>query len=415
MMKAVRAVCLFLGVCLFTQSASAQFQVELPREADLNRLGLTLNWWGQAVIDPQRDTITFLRADEQNVYAQASSGIITAFGGESGTRMWSNLIGRPDRESFPVTTNDEQVLVSIGMSVFALDKASGNLQWEVVSPIHPSAPPQLTDRQLFVGTSDGSIYAYDIRMIDSLARRGMLPQWIQRARQWRFKTPREITSTPVAVGTTVTFASQSGIVYGVSDGNKKLKFQFESDGKIETQLGATGDAIFVADTNARLYCINTVTGAINWMFSSGAPINQQPIAIGSQVFVIPQRAGMSALSVVGGFEKWRQPEAVEFIAASESRIYAKDGEGRLLVMDRENGAIVGILNLRRYSLSISNERTDRIILATPSGTVVSIREISSDYPVYHLYPERRPLLPMMAPEEDAPPADTSVEPAAGNL
>lgn len=404
-MRAVRLLCLMSGFLLSGNAVPAQGPVSLPEEAELNRMGLTLGWWGQAVMDPHRETALFLRVDEQAVFVQSTSGIITSFNGETGRRMWSQLIGAPNRQSFPVSTNDDQVLVSLGMSVYSLNKATGSLMWEVRVPIHPSAPPEVSDEQLFVGTSDGSIYSYDLRKIDNMAREGMLPQWIQRALMWRFKTPREIVSTPVTLGTTVAFASRAGIVYGVSDANKQLKFQFESEGRIDAPIGKSGDVLFVADTKSRLFCISTVNGRVRWMYTSGAPVMYQPKAIGRHVFVVPQREGLQCLSTASGVRVWQKPEATEFIAASENRVYASDAEGRLLIIERDSGTVISRLDLRPYSLRVQNDRTDRIVLATTTGTVISLRETSSDYPVYHLYPERRPILPMLAPEEDAVPAE----------
>lgn len=54
---------------------------------------------------------------------------------------------------------------------------------------------------------------------------------------------------------------------------------------------------------------------------------------------------------------------------------------------------------------------DRIFLASPSGLVVALRERGRSFPQYHMFPERRPILPEFAPD---PPAaaedDTTLDP-----
>lgn len=390
-----------LLLCLFTfvsQVASAQLY-GIPSEAELERVGLTLAWRGQAVIDPNRDRIKFMTADEQNVYMQATSGIVTTFAGETGRRLWSSLIGQPDQAGHPASTNDEQLLLSVGLKVYSLEKMSGEILWEMRIPDHPSTSPEIDDEHIFVGTVDGSVFAYDLRTIQRLYERRMLPQWTERARMWRFKTPDEIVSQPVISGETLSYASRRGIVYGVSKQDKKLRFQFESEGNITTPLGRSKDLIFIPDTKSRLYCINQNNGHVRWSFSSGAPIREQPYAVGFQVYVIPQREGIAALSVASGRQLWQQPRATQFVAASESRVYATDASGNLLILDRQEGFIIGILPMRDFDVRVSNDRTDRIYLANSRGTVIGLREIGSEFPLYHLYPQRRPILPLFADDE----------------
>ena len=89
-----------LLIALFSlcTSASAMAQasrVRIPSETELNRLGLTLNWWGQAAVSPSQERVLFFTADEENVYVQSDLGILTSFQAESGKRLWSQLVGRP--------------------------------------------------------------------------------------------------------------------------------------------------------------------------------------------------------------------------------------------------------------------------------------------------------------------------------
>ena len=397
------ALCIGLSPC----SISAQTGSGLPLERELNQHGLTMAWWGRSVIDSKRDRVRFITADEQNVYVQSSSGIVTTFAGETGRRLWANLIGEPEQMSFAAATNDDQLLIAIGMNVYSLDKSNGELRWQLRVPKHPSASPEVDADQVYVGTADGSVFAFDIHRIRELHTKRMLPQWTHMARLWRFKTPNEVISPPVAAGATVSFASQVGIVYGVGNTDKGLKFQFESDGQIQTAIGRSTMHIFIADRRGRTYCINQNNGRLVWAFSSGAPVNQRPRAVGKHVYLIPQREGLKTLSVDSGITIWEQPRASEFVGASESRVYAFDGSGNLLILDRRDGEILGSLPLRNFTLRVNNDRTDRLVLGTENGLVVGLREIGSEYPLYHLYPERRPILPLLGDDGASDEANTT--------
>jgi outer membrane protein assembly factor BamB len=208
-------------------------------------------------------------------------------------------------------------------------------------------------------------------------------------------------SKPVASGLTLLFASEKGIVYGVNTVDRQLKFQLETAGKIQAPLTSANGMVFVADSQSRLYCINQSNGHRRWEFSSGAPISQEPKVIGGHVYVVPQREGLAAIDVQTGHLLWQRVRATALVAVSEKRVYASDLSDNLLILDRENGNVLGVLNLREYSLRVSNDRTDRVYLSTPSGTVICLREMNSDYPIFHRNPDERPLLPELAPDEPA--------------
>ena len=142
-----------------------------------------------------------------------------------------------------------------------------------------------------------------------------------------------------------------------------------------------------------------------WSFSTGAPVVQMPQVIGGHVFAVPHREGLECISVESGYRIWKNERITRFVAASDTKVYASDLSENLLVLDRSNGKIISALPMRGFPRRISNDRTDRVILATNDGLVLCLREIGSDFPTYHLYPERRPILPELAPEEDAKAAE----------
>ncbi len=397
---------LLLVACCSSSALTAEAQVTsggIPDEALLNRYGLTLSWWGRSVINGNRDTILFVTADEQNIYLQSSSGILTTFNGETGRQLWSTLVGAPDQRGYPATTNDEQLLVTGGMQIYSFNKDTGELIWQLRSPEHPSTSPSVSEKQVAVGAIDGSVYVFDLHKIRELHEERMLPGWTHLAQQWRYKTPLRTVSPPIFSGETLVFASEQGSVYGVFSENKKLKFQFETDAKIHTPLGSSRDEILVIGDDSRMFCINKENGRTRWTFSSGAPMRHRARVVGQQVFVNPTREGMSSIHLKTGQVLWVHPKATEFVAASETRVYASDLTGNLLILNRQTGEQLGQLQMRQFSQRINNERTDRIYLADKSGLVLGIREIGSEYPSFHLYPERRPILPLLGPEEGEEP------------
>ncbi|WP_437185811.1 PQQ-binding-like beta-propeller repeat protein [Planctomicrobium sp. SH668] len=401
MQMSIRLAPVVVAILLFASPAFAQGKKSfLPSEVELNRHGLTMAWWAQADVNASRDRVEFFSCDEQCVYVQSSTGVLTVIHSELGRKQWGQLIGKPEQQSFPVSTNENEVLVAVGLSLFSLKKETGTTEWTMLCPEYPSTSPQVDDRYLFIGTVDGSILAYDLEEIRKTYSQGLLPQWTVRSRLWNFQAPERIVSTPVSFRDDVIFASARGEIYSLKKSNKELNYQIELNTPLRTQLGFSSDRMLVCDARARMLCLEKASGRTLWTFAGGAPIQKRPIISGANVFVVPHRKGLTALNSATGVTEWNNPLASTFLAATDNRVYASDDSNNLLILDRSNGKLVGSLSLRDFSVRVTNDRTDRIFLSSPGGTVIALREIDSTFPPYYLNPERRPISPEFAAEEE---------------
>ena len=400
---------LFLSL-VATASGQCCRQSALPSPRELERFGLERAWWSQATLNVETDLLLHLTADEELLYAQSRTGIVTAFDAETGERLWSRLLGTPEAPSFPVATNSDQLVLATGMNLFALDKFNGKLLWRLNLPTHPSTAPEINDLQVYVGALDGTAYAFDLATIRQLFEDQLLPDFSDLTTVWRFRAGGAITSPPVAAGARVIFASEDGSVYSVNLDDGNLRFQFQTNGPIQAPMGRSQDALFIASDDVRFFCINLsednqLDGRLRWTFVSGLPILKKPRIVGQQVFITPERSGMTALSVDRGKAMWRQTKATDFLAASDQSVYASDDTGNVLILSRFDGAITGALPLREMSVRVNNDRTDRIYLATQQGLIMCLREIGADFPRYHKFPERQPMLPEFTDEQSEVPED----------
>jgi outer membrane protein assembly factor BamB len=402
------------AILLFESAAQAQSrrQSVLPSSRELSRLGLEMAWWSQSTIDPGSDRVLYLTADEDAVYAQSRTGIITAFDAENGEQLWAQLVGRPNAATFPIVTNDNQVLVATGMNLHALNKRTGRRDWHLQLPHHPSTAPGIDDTQAYIGTLDGSAYAYNLRTVRELYQEQRLPEWSNVALVWRYQTGTELSSPPVSSGRNVSFASLDGSLYSISRSRGSLTFQFETNGAIRTPVGRSKNSLFIASDDVRFFCIDIDNGRLKWTFVPGLPIRQQPRIVGDGVYVAPERGGLYKLAVETGRINWHQTRATGFLAATDDRVYASDELGNVLVLSHSDGAMISSLPLRMLNVRVSNDRTDRMFLATSTGTVVALKELDSEFPRYHKFPERQPILPPMgpAPEEGSAAEEGAAQP-----
>ncbi|MFO1094490.1 MAG: PQQ-binding-like beta-propeller repeat protein [Planctomycetaceae bacterium] len=381
------------------QTASAQPRAVLPANRDLSRYGLELHWWGQAVIDPGQDQVSNVNVDEDIVYLQSDDGIVTAFQAESGKKLWAQLLGSPYKVLLPMSTNERDAFVCNGQQLFGLNKFTGEVAWELKLPHQPSTSPEADNDRVFLGMVDGSVYCYDLARIRKLAEQGRLPRWSANAYQWRHKAAQEITSPPISNGQTVVFGSLNGTIYSVKTLDHRLVFQFETDEPIPTPIGRGADSLFVVSEDTRMYCLNRESGLRRWTFTAGVPIRTEPRVIGGSVYVAPVREGLYCLSAAGGTINWHQSRAAAFLAATDNYVFAADSLNNVLLLSPQDGGVLGELPLRGYTQLLPNDRTNRLFMCSSDGLVICIREKGQEFPLYHKFPERRPILPELAADE----------------
>ncbi len=382
------------------QSVSASVAAEFPTARLLSRYGLEQAWWGHATLNPKRDKMKFLVVDEENVYAQSTNGVITAFDADSGKRLWSVQLGYRDEPIFPAVSNNQHLLAVNGMTLYCLARFSGEVVWELKLPAMPSASPATDDQSIYIGTLDGSVYAFDLRKIDQLYRKRLLPQWSYESTRWRYRTSKEISTQPHSSGRLVNFASRDGSLYAVSTTERKLTWQFETNAPISAEVAATETSLILASEDNFVYCLNRENGLVKWEFASGFPIRRAPRVINDDLYVLPDRGGLFNLSIGSGIEKWSRPGVSDFLAASKTRLFMADPTGNVVILQRSDGRILGSLPMRAFNVRFENDRTDRLFLATTTGLIVCLREKGAEFATYHRFPDRSPLVPEIEPDEE---------------
>ena len=424
-------VAILIGGLSGTVHAQRLSQGELPTGRMLSRFGLERAWWSQATMDISRDRVRHLSLGEDNVYVQSSAGTVTAFDADTGVKRWARQLGRRDDPSYQAVANDDIVLVVAGLTVFAIDKFDGNVEWELELSKAPSTSPAIDRDQVYLGSLDGSVFAYDLKKIRELHEEGRLPQWSGVALKWRYKSGKIITAPPVTNHLIVNFASQDNSLYSLTATDRKLLWQLETDRPVSAPLGTSTidedrdgdgeldpgedlnyddalgkfDVIFLASEDFNVYCLNRTTGNILWTFVAGLPIRKAARNIGESVYIFPHGEGVFSVDKRTGVREWWLPGMVDFVGATRTLVFFTDLTNNLVVVNRSSGYVVGVMPLKGFSVRYGNELTDRIIMATETGLTVCIREAGQEFPNYHAHPERQPILPEFAsdnPDDDAP-------------
>ncbi len=383
-----------------------------PSESTLGRLGLTNAWMGYATIDSIRDRVKYFVGDEQVTVVESQTGMVTAFDNATGRRRWAVQVGAGTDTRFAPSTTDQAVIVVSGRKVFGLDKQKGDAVWEADCPNAPSTSAATDDQLAYVGSIDGSVFAFDLKFLSGLAKDITLRKYMYRAMKWTYRTGGRVPFAPVSTGLIVCIPSEDGSLYGLVTKDHKTRFQFETDQPLGAPIGQLGSQIVVATKDLKVYSLNADTGALKWEILTGVHVRQQPRIIDEHVFVCTEGGGMRCLAAQDGHEIWRAREAVRFLAATPSIVYASGYVDDVLLLNRSNGRPVGSFSLRGFPVRIANDRTDRMYFASERGLVLCVRERDRDYPLFHKQPEKRPVEPEIAPEDAGKGKAPAKKPAA---
>ncbi|MFO1046225.1 MAG: PQQ-binding-like beta-propeller repeat protein [Planctomycetaceae bacterium] len=375
----------------------------LPTQQQLSRFGLERAWWGQAVLNPAREKVRHVSMDEDMVYVLSTGGVATAFDAETGKKRWALNLGRHDQPSYPIVSNENLAMAVVGSTLYGIQKTTGRVIWTLDMPAQPSTSPGVDENQVYIGTLDGSVYAYSLRKIRTLFQEQRLPKWSAEAMVWRSSAAKEITSSPIPSGRTVSYASRDGSLYNIATADKQLIYQLETNGAIVAPIATNGKVHFLASEDYTLFALDALNGRIIWDFTAGLPIRRAPFVIDNDLYVAPDRGGMFCMNAAEGTKRWWQPSLTNFIAVVGNSIYASDLDGNLVRASREDGGISAALPMRGFSVRVANDRTDRIYMSTESGLIIGLRKRGETIPVFHKYPDRLPIIPEITPEVPAAP------------
>lgn len=406
--------------CLFTQETVAQshpLTPLLPTNSTLGRVGLTRMWWGSATMDSHRDKLLYLMLDDNYLFAHASNGVLCCFDSETGRKLWATSLGGQDEPAYQPASNSKYVMILSGSILFALKKETGDIAWQFPLPDGPTTPPVVDDSQIYFGSTDGSVMAYNLDKLAENFMKRRKSDAAYRAFVFKYRIPTRILETPVVQGNFVAFSgSGTHVTTYVLGQDRALKYSFDTPDPVSCGLAAHENMLFVCSDDSQLYALNMVTGGLRWQAVMGGQITRTPRVVQNDLFVLPSGIGMRRFDLRNGDELWAKPAwgIEEFVSASRAHgskpghVYGTDRSGNLIQLNRHTGVQTGRVTLDRFTIRVHNELTDRIYVASPTGIIMALREKDLEFPTYYKFPDRLPLMPEFAPEESAetkPPAE----------
>jgi len=369
----------------------------IPTRTSLSRLGLERQWMTSIPLSATERVLEISRSEDL-FFVQTDDAMLHVYEAETGRHRWSAKIGDRAAAARPVSANSFAVFATNANILSALDRGTGRFIWRVNLGTLPSSGTSCDEERLLVGLSTGMINCYDLKEAQDKG-----PEKIRDKPSllWNMKTNGRVSTRPLIADRIVCMGSDDGRAFVNLSHEPTPLFRIPTGGPIGDEFGHHGTRmLLVPSADDNLYAVDVFTAEMFWTFPSGAPIRQAPTVAGDQVFVINEAGDLSLLDPKTGEPRWTTAtHSGRFLGVSPAKVYLRNREGDLMMVDRESGKVLADpnatlgragLNLRRYDLSLSDHFDDRLYLGTSSGVVICLREIGLTTPQLLRDPKAKP-------------------------
>ena len=409
----------------FPAYASAQLRGQLIPESLAAQHGLTRAWFTQAQFDTATSRACWAVLHEGTLFVQNDRAAVQAIDAITGKALWVQQVGKPAHPTLPVGVNREFVAVLNGSRLYVLNRYNGEVLLDVPAMGVPSAGPAVSDRRVYVPMLDGLIVAHRLEPVPDAGREFVKPKAEAemteaekaQAAQQRLETLRlrqdgarplrthsagrpylpPVVLRQTAYDEYVSWVTDVGHLYIAqvdrrSEDALSVLHRVKLSGQLPSQpvyapaklpsVTAYG-IVYLVTSDGFVHAIDERSANTLWRFPTGAACQQAPVLVDGRLYVATSKEGMCCLDAKSGQPLWWAADAVQFLSASQKRVYAVDNLDRLLILDGQSGGRIARMPLGKQAVKLVNRETDRIYLVSDSGLVQALREIALSEPLLH--------------------------------
>jgi len=392
-------------------------------------VGLDREWVVQVPFDSAAWRLAHVVVGERLVVAQGGDGTVAAIrtdtrpgGARRGSVAWSAQVGG----SGPIEAagiGSRVVTVARGRSVTAFDAAGGRMRWQL--PIDGMASAGAVPSGGWVYTpldGDGVFRLVEDRWAEATAATpGAGPEGPrpgERTEPIHIDSQGEVDFPPLAYGTGILWCNSRGLMTVLlREGDSPRQFEFDLGGPASGPPVVAGGDIFVATRAGDVARIaRSPVGFVayrgvgrdergqevtfnGWHTVIDAVPEGSPFVGRDTVVVSLGPSGLAAFSATTGEPKWQVAQGGRLLAITDDRIWCIDDAGFLTARDLASGGRRERFCLGCFSVPVVNTASERLVLASPGGLVVSLaprRTTSATPPVP---PQPEPPGPAAAPAD----------------
>ncbi len=393
-----------LLLCLTATAEAARRVTGVVSQEAAQRFGLERAWATQIELDQSRGRIAHISLEAGLVLVQTDQAAVHVLDAETRRTVWVGHVGEPGAVTVPPAANDKFVVSANGSILFLFDRATGKVLWTRKMPSVPCAGPVIGNDRIYVPQVSGMLTTYRLPNPNRQETPGE-QRFKDNALNYMGKGLAGVA--PIVTLSHVMWGTDAGNVYAVTPDELRAVYRFKARDSVMAGLMYRGKYVYAASRDGYIYALNQ-RGAPQWQFSIGNPIVETPMATSDGVYVIAETGGIFKLSPESGEEIWSAPSVFEFIAASPTRLYTADSAGRMVILDAQTGARLGVMSTESMPIKVFNRDNDRIYLASRTGLVQCLHEVALKEPAWwHLQTAAT-----KAEKGQAEAADKTTKPAA---
>jgi outer membrane protein assembly factor BamB len=202
-------------------------------------------------------------------------------------------------------------VVYVGSSdgyLYALNERTGRMRWRYAGGSAVTSSPAVAAGLVFAHTYDGRVFA--------LRARDARPMWARSfgppARlAWGHESGDDYASSPAIVGTRLYIGGIDGNLYALDARSGAVIWRLPTGGRIWSSPAVAGGAVYAGSLDGKLYKANAADGTLRWAFATDGA------ALDSGAFGYDRRTIQSSPSVGGG---------IAYVGSRDGTLYAVDAE-----------------------------------------------------------------------------------------
>jgi len=409
-------LCLLLVAVLLAAPARGLAQSCLAGTAadefTADRAGLTREWILQLPSMANGSSLAQVVVGDGLVVAQTSDGGVHAvqsspFGDAvqpagsplPGSLLWSYQVGRGGGPIMRAGIGADLVAVPHDRGMAGLERSTGLPRWHESFGQSVSAGATVIGDWVYIPTSAGTVSRFAVHPLrhPTQTKAAAANSPTKKAGNKTVKTAksarkRQESLDPIAINDGGSHAVQmapgplaAGLLWCTSDGvlvtlqptaTEWRRLEFSLENPPAGPPAVRERSVFASTTTGDLARIDLPTGLkemqLIWYTVLPGPAHSGPFVSGDTIVLSLGDLGIAAYSAETGAQLWQSCLTGQILTIGGGRVWLIDELGKLSAFDLADGAPRERLCLGPFTMPIVNNSSDRLLLASPSGMLVSL-------------------------------------------
>ena len=245
--------------------------------------------------------------------AAARHGTYVAAGTSYAGLQWRFQTNGTVRSS-PVVSGGVVYVGSSDGGLYAIDERTGARRWRYDAGSAVTSSPAVANGTVFAQSYAGVVVALDAR---TGARRWIVRTGPRMRQPWGHESGDFYISSPVVSGGTVYIGAGDGYLYALRAADGSARWRAKTGGRIRSTPAIADGVAYVGSYDGKLYAFDANTGARRWAFATlGAGLNSasfgydrrsiqsSPAVAGGEVFFGSRDGNVYAIDTTTGRERW---------------------------------------------------------------------------------------------------------------